>query len=79
MALETLLLSNRDPVPTLNTFARQYGTEALSPRGHQSQSCTVEDALRSIGKELADIGAPDLASQVKGGYTSGSNFNISAT
>ena len=39
--LDTLLFLYRDLVPILNTFARQYRTGALTPRGRQVQPRTV--------------------------------------
>ena len=59
MALNPLLVFYRDLLPILNTFARQYQIEALSPRRRQVQSHTVEDAVRLLGQVLAAMEAPD--------------------
>ena len=57
-ALDALFVSYRDPVPILNTFARQYRTGSLSPSGHQVRSHTVEDTVQSIGQDLSNMGGP---------------------
>ena len=59
VALDPLLVSYRDPVPILNTFAREYRTGRISASGAAVRSRTVEDAVRSVGQTLAALGARD--------------------
>ena len=61
-----LLVFYRDPVPIINTFARQYRTGSLTPSRHQLLSRTVEDAASSISQALAAMGDHTPASKVKG-------------
>ena len=57
MALDHLLVAYQDPVPILNTFARDYQTGNIAPGSHGVRSRTVEDAVRSIGQAIAMLGA----------------------
>ena len=59
VALNPLLVFYRDPLPILNTFARQYRAESLAPRRRQVQSHTFEDAAGLIGQVLVSMEAPD--------------------
>ena len=67
MALNTLLVAYKDPVPTLNAFAQDYqtGNIALNSRGVQYR--TVEDSVRSIGQAIAMLGSkyPQMTSTGK--------------
>ena len=59
MALDPLLIGYKDPVPILNTFARDYRTGNIAPTSGPVQSHTAEDAVRSIGQALAALGLAD--------------------
>ena len=49
----------KEPVPILNTFARDYRTGNIAPNSRAVQSITVEYAARSIGQGIAVLGAKD--------------------
>ena len=65
MYLDPLIVSYRDPVLILNTFARKYRTGALSLSGRQVRSHTVEDFVQSIGQALAAMWSLDPPSKVR--------------
>ena len=53
------LVAYRDPFLIVNAFARQYRTGYITPIIRQVKSRTVEDAIRSIGQVLTDLGTRD--------------------
>ena len=59
MALNSLLVAYKYPVPILNAFARDYRTGNITPNSRGVRSRTVEDAVRSIGQAIAMLGAKD--------------------
>ena len=56
VALDPLRVAYQDPVPILNTFARDYQTDKIAPDSRGVQSRTVEDAVRLIGQAIAMLG-----------------------
>ena len=59
VALEPIIVLYRDPVPILNTPARNYRIGSLDPNRRQVQSRTVEDSAWSIGQAIAAMEEPD--------------------
>ena len=59
LALDPLLIGYKDLVTILNIFARDYSTGDITPTSSTVQSCTTEDAVRSIGQALASMGLVD--------------------
>ena len=57
--LNSLLVLYRDPVPILNTPARNYRIGSLDPNIRQVQYRTVEEPAWSIGQALAAMEEPD--------------------
>ena len=66
-SLNPLLVAYKDPVPILNTFARDYRTGNIAPNSRGVRSRTVEDSVRSIGQAIAMLGAkyPQMTSTGK--------------
>ena len=56
VSLNPLLIGYKEPVPILNTFSRYYRTGDIAPTSGPVRSCTVEDAVRSIGQALEALG-----------------------
>ena len=56
VSLNPLLVLYRDPVPILNAFSSQYSNGSIAPSGRKLLSCTVEDAVWSIGQLLTNLG-----------------------
>ena len=59
VALDSLLVAYKDPVPTLNVFARDYREWNIVPNSRVVRSIMVEDAVRLIGQTIAVLGAKD--------------------
>ena len=59
VAIDLLLVAYKDPVPILNAFSRYYRTGNIAPNSREVKSRTVEDAVRSIGQVIADLGDKD--------------------
>jgi hypothetical protein len=55
-----------DPVPLLQVFAHHLPTGVLAPSGDPLRSCSVEDYIRSVGQEIASVGALDPRIMVNG-------------
>ena len=48
-----------DKMPRLQLFSHQYRHRSLTGRERPVRSCTVEDAVRSVGQTFARMGSPD--------------------
>ena len=59
VALDPLLIGYKYPVPILNIFSWDCRTGDIAQTSSPVQSCTAEDALRSIGQVLAALGLAD--------------------
>ena len=59
VALDPLRIGYKEPVPILNTFARDYRTGDIAPTSSPVQSRTAEDAVRLIGQALVALGLAD--------------------
>ena len=57
--IDPLLLSYKDRIPILATFAAKYFCRDISASGKNFCYRMVEDSACSIGQELAAIGAKD--------------------
>ena len=57
VALKPLIMSYKDPIPFLATFAVEYRCGNISARGKNTHYCTVEDAVRYIGQALTVMGS----------------------
>ena len=60
VALDPLHIGYKEPVPILNTFARDYRTGDIAPTSIPVRSRTSEDTVRSIGQLLVALGLADL-------------------
>ena len=59
VALKPLIMSYKDPIPFLATFAVEYRCGNISASGKNLFSCILEDAVLSIGQALAAMGDKD--------------------
>ena len=59
LALDPILVAYKDPVPILDSFARDYRTGKITPYSRAVRSRMVEDAVRSIGHEITVLEAKD--------------------
>jgi len=59
LAIDPLLHDVTDPTHYLMVFAIRYRDGRLAKHGQPVHSCTVEDALCSIGQTMARMGAKD--------------------
>ena len=48
-----------DPIPWLQVFMRRFRDGRLAPRGNPVSARHAEDAVRSVGQALAQLGAGD--------------------
>jgi hypothetical protein len=53
------LVDYEDAIPLLQVFAKCLPTGKIAPSGDTLRSCSVEDYVRSIGKEIASLGTLD--------------------
>jgi hypothetical protein len=59
MGLDPSLFYVRDPVPFLQVFMRRFANGRLAPSGKPVSARHAEDAVRSVGQTLAELGAGD--------------------
>ena len=57
--LDPYLKFVEDTVPYIQVFGQRYRDGRIAPRGQPVAAGTVSDAMRSVGQELARMGAPD--------------------
>ena len=67
VVLKPLLLSYKYPIPFLSTFAAEYRSGNIGASGKNICSCTLEEAIRSIGQALAVMEAKDPRLNSEGG------------
>jgi hypothetical protein len=60
------LIDFPDPIRLLQVFAEHIRSGQLTPSGDPIQSCSVEDYVRSVGQEIASLGALDPRVMVNG-------------
>ena len=58
VALDPLTHAYSDPIPILQTFAREYRVGNIASNHEPVISCTVEDAVVSIGQAISAMGVP---------------------
>ena len=59
LGLDPYLPDVSDKVPYLQVFAVRLRRGDIAPSGQPLKSRSVEDYLRSVGQEMASLGAPD--------------------
>ncbi len=57
--LDPSLFYIRYPIPVMQVFMRRFRDGRLAPSGQQVSNRHAEDALRSVGQTLAQLGAGD--------------------
>jgi hypothetical protein len=66
LKLDGFLTGITDPVPFLQFFGARYRDRRIAPSNHGVRSCTVEEALRSVGQMFARLGAQDIQKTTQG-------------
>ena len=58
-SINPFLTRIRDPIPYLQVFAQCYRDGRIAPGSQAVRSCTVSDALLSVGQKFSRLRAPD--------------------